>query len=258
MSVVRRKIPLALDLGLALDATGLFDELGMVPDPWQRELLERPPHRALLNCCRQSGKSTTAAVLALHHALFRPEVLILLLSPSMRQSAELFRKIVDQFHRLRPNERPPQESVLRMEMSNGSRIISLPGSEGTIRGYSVASLVIVDEAARVSDELLAAIRPTLATTDGDLIAMSTPYGRRGWWFKAWTDAAANWKRFTLTAPECGRISKEFLDEELKTHGEWIFKQEYLGEFVDDSSSLFMSSLIEAALSDEVKPLFGGK
>jgi hypothetical protein len=51
------------------------------------------------------------------------------------------------------------ESVTRLELANGSRIVSLPGTEGTIRGYAAASLIVIDEAARVADELLAQCTP---------------------------------------------------------------------------------------------------
>jgi hypothetical protein len=77
------------------------------------------------------------------------------------------------------------ESVLRLELMNGSRIIALPGESNTVRGYSGATLIICDEAARIPDELLAAIRPMLATSNSRLIALSTHHGRQGWVFEAW-------------------------------------------------------------------------
>ena len=58
------------------------------------------------------------------------------------------------------------ERALRCEPANGSRIVALPGSERTTRGYAGARLVILDEAARIEDDLLAALRPTTATVDG--------------------------------------------------------------------------------------------
>lgn len=45
------------------------------------------------------------------------------------------------------------ESALRLELQNGSRIISLPGKEQTVRGFSGVRLLAIDEAARVPDEL---------------------------------------------------------------------------------------------------------
>jgi hypothetical protein len=75
------------------------------------------------------------------------------------------------------------ESALRLELENHSRIISLPGQEQTVRGYAGVSLLIVDEAARVPDDLYFAVRPMLAVSNGRLIALSTPFGKRGWFYE---------------------------------------------------------------------------
>src|SRR5581483_11009078 len=82
---------------LALDPCRLMRGAGIEPDAWQRRLLLSPARQILLNCSRQSGKSTTVAALALHTALFRPGSLTLMLSPSLRQSTELFRKMLDAY-----------------------------------------------------------------------------------------------------------------------------------------------------------------
>ena len=244
------------DFTRALDPGSLFRDLGMEPDDWQQELLSDEIDRGLVNCCRQSGKSSTAAVLALHQALYHAPALVLLVSPSQRQSAELFRKVADFYHSL-PGEVEglAVESVLRMELSNGSRIISLPGSDATVRGYSAASLVIIDEASRVSDELVTAIRPTLAVSNGRLLMLSTPFGKRGTFYREWAQGDDHWKRFMLTAPQCPRIPKEFLDEERRSLGEFLYLQEYECVFIDPNSAAFSSELIDAALSDEVRPLW---
>jgi hypothetical protein len=246
---------LARDLARALDATSIMRECGLTPDVWQAELLIEAPSRVLLNIARQCGKSSMAAILGLHHALFSPGSLILLVSPSLRQSSELFRKVSAFYRQLEGVAQAVNESVLRLELENGSRIISLPGSEGTIRGYSGAAMVIVDEAARVEDSMMAAVRPTLATTRGKLIAMSTPWGRRGWWWREWEQGGDVWRRFTLTADQCPRIDADFLREEERALGEFLFSQEYRCQFLDPESSIFSSALIAAALDPNVQPLW---
>src|SRR6202043_4041689 len=81
-------------LALALDPALILQARGLTPDPWQRELLRSRDRQILLNCSRQSGKSTAVSALALHTALFTPGALVLLLSPSQRQSGEIFRKVL--------------------------------------------------------------------------------------------------------------------------------------------------------------------
>ena len=86
-------LDLARDLAHGLDPVAFAeDRLGFKPDPWQAQVLRSTSPWLLLNCCRQSGKSTTTAVLALHTALYDPG-LLLLVSPSLRQSKELLSKV---------------------------------------------------------------------------------------------------------------------------------------------------------------------
>jgi phage terminase large subunit-like protein len=147
-------VSLAEDLKLALDRVAFARALGLEPDLWQEDLLRSPSDRVILNCCRQSGKSTMTAVIALHRALFRPGSLILCLAPALRQSQELFGKVLT-FYRALDRPVPAQtERKLSLELENGSRIVTLPGTDKTIRGFSGAALLIVDEASRVEDELL--------------------------------------------------------------------------------------------------------
>jgi hypothetical protein len=148
-----------------------------------------------------------------------------------------------------------QESLTRMELSNGSRIISLPGSEKTVRGYS-ASRVIVDECSRCSDELIGAVRPMLAAAQdgGRFICLSTPAGKRGFFYEQWT-RGEGWEKIEVKATECPRITPAFLAEELAQLGPLLFEQEYMTAFHDPETSVFSSSLIEQALVDDFQPFF---
>lgn len=246
----------ANNLALALDAaTWAKSVAGFELDGWQAEVLRSGAGRVLLNCCRQSGKSTTTALLALHGAIYRPGTLALLLSPSLRQSSELFRKVAH-FYQLLAEPVPAEaESALRLELKNGSRIVSLPGKEATVRGYSGVDLLVIDEAARVTDDLYFAVRPMMAVSGGRLIALSTPFGKRGWWHKEWSEGGDGWLRVQVTAQECPRITEEFLAEERQHLGGWWFSQEYACEFAATSGELFDYDMIMAVITDEVKPLW---
>ena len=245
---------MAQDLRLALDPAAFAAErLGFRPDPWQHQVLGWSGKRLLLNCSRQSGKSTTTAILALHRAIFHHGSLILLVSPSIRQSGELFRKVVD-FNALLGGPRPAESNKLSMTIANGSRIVSLPSSEATVRGFSGAALIIEDEASRVPDDLYRAMRPMLAVSGGRLFLMSTPFGKRGHFFDEWTQGQG-WERVTVKAEQCPRISSEFLEEERRSIGDWWFRQEYCCEFVETTDSVFTYDMIAASMTDEVEPLF---
>jgi hypothetical protein len=238
---------------LAANPAELMAAADMIPDAWQQQLLRSQASRMLLLCSRQAGKSTLASALALQMALLEPHSLVLLLSPSLRQSGELFRKVVDLFDRLRRPVNVVAESALRLELTNGSRVVSLPGDEGTIRGYSGVDMLIIDEAARVTDALYFAVRPMLAVSEGKLVAVSTPYGQRGWFHAEWS-GTGHWERVKVAATDCPRIKPEFLAEEKQALGERWFRQEYLCSFEATMDAVFAPEDIQAMLSDDVEPL----
>jgi Terminase large subunit, T4likevirus-type, N-terminal len=245
---------LAQDLALALDPTRIFTAAGLAPDLWQREFLRARPQRALLCCCRQAGKSLTVAAAGLHEALYRPGSLVLMLAPSQRQSAELLRKTRSLLNALAPTVGSETESTLALELTNGSRIVSLPGKEATVRGYSDVALLAIDEAARVEEDLYVAVRPMLAVSGGRLIALSTPHGQRGWFYEAWQSSEA-WQRVRVTAPECPRISADFLAQERRVMSPAAFASEYECQFTDAVDAVFAHDDVMAALDPTLNPLY---
>jgi hypothetical protein len=237
------------------DPALFMDWAGLPPDPWQQRLLRSQSPRSLLLCCRQAGKSTVTAALALRVALLEPPALVLLLSPTLRQSGELFRdKVMRLYNALGRPVPPVQESNLTVALANGSRIVSLPGDEKNIRGFSGVSLLIVDEASRVDDALYYAVRPMLAVSRGRMVCLSTPFGKQGWFYEAWT-GPDSWDRYRIVAEECPRITTEFLAEERRALGPRWFAQEYQCSFEDTIDAVFASEDIMAALSDDIDPLF---
>jgi hypothetical protein len=206
-------------------AVYLMRNLGLEPDSWQAEVLEGGHPRLLLSCCRQAGKSTVVALLALAESLWTPFSKVLLLSRSHRQSRELFRLIAG-FHRRLGRPMPLRQNADEMHLKNESRIVSLPCKEETVRGYSGVTLLVIDEASRVPDDLYRAVRPMLAVSGGRLICLSTPYGRRGFFYEAWARGGADWHRVEVPAAKVARISPAFLAEERRALGESWYRQEY--------------------------------
>src|SRR5215217_6948653 len=151
-------------------------------------------------------------MIALHKALRHPSSLILCLAPSLRQSQELFGKVAGFYRDVDRPVLPQAERKLSLELKNGSRIVTLPGTEKTIRGFSGASLLVVDEAARVEDGLYYAVRPMLAVSGGALLMLSTPAGKRGAFYEEWA-FGEGWERYEVKATEVPRISAEFLEAE---------------------------------------------
>jgi hypothetical protein len=242
-------------LTIPTDRVEFARSVGLKPDAWQERLLSSDAPRVLMNCARQTGKSTAAGVLAFHEALTSPGSLVLILAPAERQAKELFSKVAGFYHTLGHPIPADSYRKLGVELTNGSRIEALPGTEKTIRGFSGAALLIVDEAARVEDALYYAIRPMLAVSGGRLMMLTTPYGKRGVFFEEWS-GGEGWERYEVRAEECERIPPSFLEEERRALPAWIFRQEYECSFEDTEDQLFGYELVQSSITDEVTPLFG--
>jgi len=239
----------------------LAERLGIELDQWQRDALMAPQSGKLLLASRQAGKSTTASIDVLHTALYKPGSLSLILSPSERQSKRLLRTVRKHYAKLADEFPVRTMGQLSIELESGSEIHALPGSEETIRGFSAVNKLVIDEASLVEDDLYQSVRPMLAVSGGEMTAMTTPRGKRGWFYREYTDGGADWHRARVTAYDIPRISRAWLNAERKKIGEWWFSQEYLCEFVDTDDQLYPTDLVDAAESDDVAsfgiPMLGG-
>lgn len=231
--------------------------IGLEPDPWQCQVLRSRSERLLICCHRQAGKSTAVAALAVFTALLEPESLTLIVAASQRQSGEMYRKVQTAYRRLGKPVPIAGETSTTLTLANGSRIVSLPDSPDTIVGFSGPKLIVIDEAARTSDETYVAVSPMRARSRGRIVALSTPCGQRGWFYEAWHDYNVPWERIAITADENPRMDSRYLEEERQSLGDLWFGQEYLNQFNSGLDQVFTTEVINAAFSDEGRSLFPG-
>jgi hypothetical protein len=232
-----------------------LERLGFEADPVQRRVLDIGIRRGILNCRRQWGKSTVTAIKAVHRACFDPGCLVVVVSPSGRQSAEFVRKCAGLLRKLGIRPRGDGDNEISLALPNGSRLVGLPGNEATSRGFTAPAIVIIDEASRVPDEMYLAVRPMLTSGNGDLWLMSTPFGKRGFFYETWAGGDPPWTRVTVPATEDPRMRPEALEEERAVMGDAWFRQEYLCEFVQADDAVFREEDVYACLRDDVPPLF---
>lgn len=233
----------------AMNPVLFAERIGFVPDDWQSDVLMSEAKQLILNCSRQVGKSATTAVLAAHTAIYKPNSLILIICPTERQSGELLRKIKGIL--LKTDVDFSRDSILQVELENNSRILALPSSESNIRSFSAVNLLLCDEASRIDDAVFFAVKPMLAVSGGQMVLLSSPFGRRGFFYDVWTNGES-WERFTVKATDCERITPEFLESEKNSMPEFVFRQEYFCEFTDSDTQIFPSELIEAAINPNLK------
>lgn len=230
------------------------ETLDFEPDSAQAGVLTALSRRIALNCNRQFGKSTLAAIILAHRAVFQAGSLSIILAPGERQAAETLSKVEEFLDTARVrliSDRVTRHGV-RLA-ANASRIIALPAVDAKIRGFSKASLLVVDEASRVEDPLYHALRPSLAISHGDIMLVSTPFGKRGFFYNEFSSPNRKWHRLTVPASQCPRITAEFLDEE-RLIGEEYFAQEYECQFVEDGRFLFTDADCKRLFKSDIKPL----
>lgn len=227
--------------------------IGIEPFEYQKGVLDTDNDRVAFVSGRQVGKSRTAAWVALHHALTSPGHQILITAPVQRQSSQLFKQVKKEMGEsavptnLWGTER---ETRTVIEFDNGSEILCLPTGDGgaTIRGYT-ADHIIVDEAAFVEDEVFEqALMPMLATTDGDLTLLSTPYGDTGYLYNAFHDKLED-DYFTEQVPtyQSPLVGDEFVSNQQEQLSNTNFKQEILGQFVESQTTFFQEDQVENAV-----------
>lgn len=236
------------DLRCAIDPVEFAREVGITPDSAQSRMLRSSSNRRLVCCTRQWGKSTCAALGAAHRAIFVPGSLVLCVAPSIRQSTLLFDKI-DRFIREYPGgPYRVEDNKTQLELTNGSRVVTLPDSPDTIRGFT-PTLVLVDEAAFVSDETFGALMPMLIVSRGDLVLMSSPYGKRGEFYRYWAHGGLDWERMMIKADKCPRIDQDELKKQRSEMPAWLYRQEYECEFVETMDAVFTTEQIEGVAVD---------
>jgi hypothetical protein len=230
-------------------------------EPWQERLATSEARRILVAVHRQGGKSSVTSALLLQHALTHPGSLCLVVSVSLRQSLEFFEKFSAGYRRLRGQNlavpEPQSDRKLGIKLSNGSRVEALPGgTPASIRGFSAPDIVVIDEMAQISEQLLAAILPMLAVSKngGKLYGLSTPFGRRGAFFRLFEEGGEEWERIRVPVTE-SRVSEAFVEEMRATLLPHEFASEMMVEFTSAHTSLFDRSALEDALDDSFSPLF---
>lgn len=265
---------------------GMRTSDGYDPSAWQQLALQYH-QTSLLLCNRQDGKSTTMAVKCVHKARFMPDSLSLVFSASERQAKELLLK-ARAFVKADPDIELDRDNGSELRLTNDSRIVALPATDNTTRGYTDPDLLIYDEAAQTPDSLFYMSSGMVNDRPGvEMMQASTPFGKRGFFWEAWNKGEAECKIFArvpydfrggevvdaipedrfrkkwaergVSAFYSNRKSRRWLIREMREYmiPEAWMRQEHACEFLDVMNAIIPYEYFEAAVAAGVgiEPLF---
>lgn len=219
------------------------------PYPYQREFLDDPHERKVIVAGRQVGKTTVMAWLALHEFAMFPNRRILIVSPTKRQAKNFMQKLKGEIaHWLRDEDAYGLQEVMKMriEGKNGSWIQAVPALEETIRGLTIDS-AFVDEAAFIERQVFTSVvSPMLATTDGQFVLGSTPWGKEGYLFDKFDDDDY-WNEYRVSSMENPEIDARQIEEWRRDMTSMEFDREVLGLFSEKKNAFFKNKDISRCL-----------
>jgi phage FluMu gp28-like protein len=228
------------------------------PKDYQAKLLKDDSKRIVVRWSRQAGKTTCIALRAIWFALTHDKTLTLIVAPSLRQSMIMSDRIADFLGGLPPKYKRLITKLQRttVRFSNGSRIVALPNSPQLLRGYT-ANQCITDEANFFEDDQLvfySVLYPMLSTTDGILIASSTPWSKDSVFYQMCQ--SSEFKQHVCTCNEVvesGLVKQSFMDEMKAQLPFERFQREFMAEFVEDIDAWLTQSLIVSCIDSSLQP-----
>jgi hypothetical protein len=225
--------------------------LGKTCYEWQKQVLSKRLTNWIICGARGSGKTAVVAAAIFVEAVLNGNFAIVI-SASGDQVCELHRRFKEIYTRFPVVKGDVQKT--QAEFENGGRVVTRPASEVSSRGWHGAKLLVLDEASRIPDEIFAAIGPTISISRGRKMAVSTPFGKRGWfwdqWDKSYNHHMGTWAPMFCPWQRCPRITPQIVEDYRSENGDLAALQEYECRFLDLAiGSPFNMSRWEGMLSD---------
>ena len=240
--------------------------LGEQPYGWQFDVLKALNYkesRVALKAANGSGKtSMVAAAAVVWHVVNFPESLCVCTAGVFRQVEGALWPAIRRFTSQLTNGDGFEVTQSGLRFVNGARAIGFSASdahkaEGWHRQGPTDNLMfIVDEAKGIQDEKI--FHAVERCQPSRLLMMSSPGAASGFFYEAFTKQRDRWDTFTVTAFDCPHLTKEWIDEQVRTYGEKspLIRSMIYGEFVDDSDEGVVLSLRELEESLQSPPKRG--
>lgn len=226
--------------------------------PWQKAVTDticgKPGSglKVVVKAPRQRGKSFVSQGVLCHYALTYKNTVSAIVEPTNAQARKVFRSIKNGLWESGVIKKA-NETFLEIEFINDSRIMFKSAESGdNLRGYTVSGILVLDEAAFVSQEILELVLPWLNVHNAPMLIVSTPKIRDGVFYNYWKEGIENTKNVVSidwTEWDTSELlSADMMEQYRRTLTANQFRSEILGEWLDDEGLVF-SYLRENTIPD---------
>jgi hypothetical protein len=221
---------------------------------------------ALFLTGRRSGKSRTAAIIGAYEAVLSgrherlakgEQGLVAVISPTKKQSSIVAGYLRSVFDTPILRKEVVSETAQGFLLRNGVQVAILSGDWRTVRGFTLLAAVVdevcflgLDAETKVRNdaELIQAIQPALATCRGRLVAISSPYAKKGWAYKRWQANHGNPRGKTLVWQAPSRVMNSTLPQSIidaaMAEDRAAALSEFYAQWRDDVGAFISREMIE--------------
>lgn len=218
------------------------------PQPYQRAVhdglkLHWDGSVHVIKAVRQCGKSMMCENIIIECSLRHKNQTSIWVSPTIKQSKRIFKSIVKNL----ANSgliTGHNGTDLDITFFNGSQIVFASAEQGdNIRGATVSryGIMIVDEAAYISDEVYYVCTPFVNANNAPTLIVSTPRFKQGFFYDFFTDGLmgkTNIFSYDFTKYPNPYLTKERLEMYRSKMPLNLFRADYLGEWMEAMSDIF--------------------
>ena len=234
--------------------------------PWQQDIIRgilKFPHDIHISKSRrQVGKSVTIETVLMFFAINKSGSCNIGISPTLGQGRKMFKEIKSAMQKL-PLFKSANGTTLEIELTNGSSILfkSAEQEEG-LRGNTVSGILCIDEAAFIKDDIVYQVLPFVDANKCPVLIVSTPLFKSGVFYDFYMNGLNGVNGFhsydICDYDTSVLLSPEKLEMYRQSVSPQIFRSDYLGQFIEESSEIFgdLKKLVKGVIHQSKTKVMG--
>ena len=221
-------------------------KLGYTLFPWQKDIINgilKYPHDIhIAKSKRQTGKSITIETVLMFFAINKTNSCNIAISPTLNQGRKMFKEIKKAVSVL-PVYESSNASTLEINFTNGSSILFKSAEQDdALRGNTVSGILCIDECAFIKDDIVYQVLPFVDANKAPILITSTPLFKSGVYYDFYMNGVNGVEGFhsidICDYDTSALLSPEKLEMYRQSVAPQIFRSDYLGQFIEESSEIF--------------------